>query len=48
MLLRLVNVLASLQGYIKKILAGILNVFVIIYINNILIYINKESYIDSL
>ena len=32
----------------NKMLAKKLNVFVIIYLNNILIYINKEDYIDSI
>ena len=38
MLFRLFNVLASLQGYINKILAKKLNIFVIAYLDNILIY----------
>ena len=36
---RLSNATASFQGYINKILAEKLDIFVIIYLNNILIYI---------
>ena len=37
------NTLASFQSYINKILAEKLDVFVIVFINNILIYIKDES-----
>ena len=33
------NTLATFQGYVKKILAKKLDIFVIIYLNDILIYI---------
>lgn len=39
MLFGLSNAPASFQGYINKILAEKLNIFVIIYLDNILIYI---------
>ena len=38
MLFGLSNVPASFQGYINKILAKKLNIFVIIYLDNIFIY----------
>ena len=38
MLFGLLNIPASFQGYIKKILAEKLSIFVIIYLNNIFIY----------
>ena len=41
MLFGLSNTPASFQGYINKILAKKLNVFIIVYLNNILIYIKK-------
>ena len=37
------NTLASFQGYINKILAKKLNVFVIVYLDDILIYFKDES-----
>lgn len=37
------NAPASFQGYVNKILAEKLNVFVNIYLNNILIYIKDAS-----
>ena len=37
MLFNLSNILASFQGYVNKILAKKLNIFIIIYLNNILI-----------
>ena len=40
---RLSNALVSFWGYINKILAKKLNIFVIIYLNNILIYIEDLS-----
>ena len=39
----LTNVLATFQGYINKILAEKLNVFVIVYLDDILIYTKDES-----
>lgn len=47
MLLGLSNILLSFQGYMNKILAEKLNVFIIIYPDDILIYTNdmKSSYI---
>ena len=46
---KLFNVPASFQGYINKILAKKLNIFVIIYLNDILIYIKDlgQSYIET-
>ena len=40
---RLLNAPASFQGYINKILAKKLNIFVIIYLDNILIYTENED-----
>ena len=40
---KLTNTLISLQGYINKILAEKLEVFVIMNLNDILIYIKSES-----
>ena len=37
------NALASFQGYINKILAEKLNVFVIVYLDDILIYTKDEG-----
>ena len=42
-LFRLSNAPASFQGYIKRILAKKLDVFVIVYLDNILIYIENED-----
>ncbi len=39
----LTNILTTFQSYINKILAEKLNVFVIVYLNNILIYMKKEG-----
>ena len=39
----LFNVLTSFQGYINKILAKKLNVFIIVYLDNILIYIKDAG-----
>ena len=43
------NALATFQGYINKILAKKLNVFVIIYLDNILIYTEDpgQAYIET-
>ena len=43
MLFRLINALASFQDYINKILAKKLDVFIIVYLNDILFYIKDES-----
>ena len=42
----LTNILASFQGYINKILAEKLDIFVIMYLDNILIYtdINRDGH----
>ena len=37
------NAPASFQGYINKILAKKLNVFIIVYLDNILIYIEETG-----
>ena len=42
MLFDLTNALASFQGYINKIFAEKLDIFVIIYLGNILIYIEDD------
>lgn len=42
------NVPASFQGYIIKILVEILDIFVIIYWDDILIYISKINHINSI
>lgn len=44
----LFNVLVSFQSYINKILIKKLNIFIIVYLNNIFIYINnlKQGYIN--
>ena len=39
----LTNAPATFQGYINKILAEKLDVFVIVYLDDILIYTNDES-----
>lgn len=41
------NTPASFQGYINKILTEKLDIFVIIYVDDILIYIDEVDYIDS-
>ena len=45
----LTNALATFQGYINKILVEKLNVFMIVYLNNILIYIKSKGkkYIEA-
>ena len=44
------NTLASFQGYINKILAEKLDIFVIVYLNNILIYTEdpRQTHIDAI
>ena len=46
---RLSNILANFQNYINKILAEKLNIFVIVYMNNILIYSKNpnQEYIEG-
>lgn len=41
-LLKLANTLVNFQGYINKIFVEKYNIFIIIYLNNILIYIFKK------
>ena len=50
MLFRLSNILASFQGYINKILAKKLNIFLIVYLDNIFIYIKNlgQAHIDAI
>ena len=43
MLFKLFNILVDFQGYINKILAEKLEIFIIIYLNNIFIYIKDLS-----
>ena len=43
MIFGLSKVLASFEGYINKILAKKLNIFVIVYIDNIFIYTKDEG-----
>ena len=43
MLFGLTNAPASFQGYINKILAEKLDIFVIVYLNDILIYTNDDG-----
>ena len=49
MLFRLSNALASFQGYIKKILGKKLDIFVILYLDDIFIYIKdlSQGYIEA-
>ena len=44
MLFGLLNAPASFQKYVNKILAKKLNVFIIVYLDNILIYTKDTSY----
>ena len=39
----LINILAIFQDYVNKILVKKLNIFIIIYLNNILIHISNEK-----
>ena len=50
MLFRLSNALASFESYINQILAKKLNIFVIIYLNNIYIYTKKirKTYVNAI
>ena len=43
MFLGLFNILATFQGYVNKILAEKLNSFIIVYLNDILIYTKNLS-----
>ena len=49
MLFRLFNALASFQGYINKILAKKFDIFVIVYLDDILIYTKNlgQGYIEA-
>lgn len=49
MFFELSNALASFQGYINKILDEKLNVFVIVYLDNILIYTEEtgQQYVET-
>ena len=49
MLFGLFSILANFQDYINKILAEKLNIFVIIYLDNIFIYTNNpgQSHIEA-
>ena len=42
MLFRLFNVLATFQAYINEVLAGLVDVIYIVYLDNILIYLEDE------
>ncbi len=50
MLFGLTNTLATFQGYINKILAEKLDIFIIVYLDNIFIYIKskKKKYIEAI
>ena len=43
----LINILAKFQGYINKILAEKLDIFIIVYLDDIFIYIedNRDNYL---
>ena len=48
MFFELINVSINFQNYINKILHSFLNVFVFVYLNDILIYTkNEQTYIDE-
>ena len=49
MLFELSNASASFQGYINKILAEKLNIFVLVYLNDIFIYTKDQdqSYVNA-
>ncbi len=49
MLFGLSNALVSFQGYINKILAEKLDIFIVVYLDDILIYIkdSNQPYIDA-
>ena len=50
MLFGLSNVPPNFQGYINKILAKKLNIFVVVYLNDIFIYIKNsgQAYVDAI
>lgn len=50
MLFKLFNTLVSFQNYIKKFLIKKLNIFVIVYLDNIPVYIKefKQVYVDAI
>ena len=41
------NTPTSFENYINKILAKKFDIFIIVYLDNILIYIHEANYIDS-
>lgn len=45
-LFSLFNTLVSFQGYISKILTNKLYIFVMVYLNDILIYVDKVDHIE--
>lgn len=47
MLFGLLNVLASLEPYINKIIIEKQDYFIIVYLADILIYTNKADYVDA-
>ena len=49
MLFKLFNALANFQDYINKTLAKKLNIFIIVYLNNIFIYIEDlgQNFIET-
>ena len=49
MFFKLLNILITLQRYVNKILVKKLDIFIIVYLNNILIYIKdlNQSYIET-
>lgn len=46
MLFEVLNALTSFQSYINKILTDKLDVFVIVYLNNILLCMNKNCSVE--
>ena len=42
------NTLVSFKSYINKILAKKLNIFDIVYLDNILLYINEPDHVNSI
>lgn len=48
MLFDLFNAAARFQSYINKILAKKLDIYIIVYLDNIVIYTNEADYVDSI
>lgn len=48
MLFSLSNARTSFYGYINKVLAEKLNIFMIVYLDDILIYIDKADHVDTI